>query len=138
MHRARHEYRPRFRLAVRPDRHQASLGEGRCPVVQRGVGDFESGQTRNHRLELVNDLQRSLARLRLIGGIGAVEFAAGSDVPDRRRDVMVVGTSAEETQWLPVAGCAFLHQRADRRFGQSRADAFESTYPEPGGDLIEQ
>ena len=95
---------------VRTHGHQRGLGQRRRTVVERGVADIEPGQLGDHRLVLVNRLQRALAGLRLVGRIRAVELAARRDVPDRGRDVVLVGPGADETHRRAVHLRALAHQ----------------------------
>ena len=75
---------------------QHRLGAGRGAVVHGGVGHVHAGQLADQGLELEDRLQGPLADFRLVGGVGGVEFAAGDQLVDHRRDEVVVGAAAEE------------------------------------------
>src|ERR1700733_7414446 len=66
MHAGRHQDPRRVRLAVGAHRHQGCFRHGGGAVVHRGVGDRQPGEARHHGLELVDELQRALARFGLV------------------------------------------------------------------------
>ena len=126
---ARHENPFGFGFAVGPHRHQYRLSQRRSAVIQRGVGHVHGGQARHHALVFIEYLQRALTGFRLIGRVGAVELAAPDDLPDRRRDVVLVGARAQETERTGHGRRPRVQQPADlplvQRLRQSRqfADA---------------
>jgi hypothetical protein len=81
--------------------HQRCLGGRRGAVVQRGVRDVLTRQLTDHRLELEDRLQRPLADLRLVGGVGGRELPATGQRIDGGRDEVVVGASAEKARDAP-------------------------------------
>ena len=135
---ARHQHPAGLGLAVGTHRHQHRLRQGRGPVVERGVGDVQRGQRRHHRLEFVEQLQGALARLCLVGGVGAVELPAGGDLPHRRRDVVVIGPGADEAQGLAVRAGAGVHQPGDVHLRLPGRDGGEFADSQPRRDLVEQ
>ena len=78
--------------------HQHGLGRARGAFIQGGVGDIHPGELADQRLKLENGLERPLAHLRLVGSIGAEEFAPGTQAVDDRRNEVIVGSPAEEGQ----------------------------------------
>jgi hypothetical protein len=95
MHRRRHQHATAAGL-VGAHRHQHRLGQRGSAVVQRGIRDIQPGQAGHHGLVFVQQLQRALAGFGLIRRVGGVELAARDDLPDRRRDVVLVGAGADE------------------------------------------
>ena len=134
----RHQHTLGLHLAVGAHRHQHRLGQGRASVVEGGVGDVHAGQRRHHRLEFVEQLQGPLTGLRLVGGVGAVELAAGGDLPHRRGDVVLVGPGADEAQGLAIGAGARLHQPGDVHLRQRRGDAGQLADLELAWDFVEQ
>src|SRR5688572_12513997 len=130
---------PRFWLAAMgAHRHQAGLCHCRGAVVERCIAHLHPGEARHHRLEFVDELQRALARLRLVRRVRAVELAAGHDRPDRGRDVMLVGARPDEVEPPDVARGALLHQPADLHLGEPRRDRLERSGAQLARDLVEQ
>ena len=72
----------------------------RAAVVEAGVGDVQSGQLGHQGLVLECRLQRSLAGLGLVRGVGRVELAAAGQLIDDGGDEMVVASSAQEADFL--------------------------------------
>ena len=138
VHGARDQHPPGAALARDPRSHQHRLGERGGPVVERGVGGVEPRQRRHHRLELVEELQRPLARLGLIGRVGGVELAAPGDLPDRGRQVVVVGSGADEAERAPVVGGPRLHQAGHLELRERARHALQPGEAQPGRDLGEQ
>ncbi len=79
-----------------------SFGERRCAVVERRIRDFHARQAAHHGLVFVQQLQRALARFRLIRRVGAVELATRDDRPDRGGNVMLISAGAQEVQRATV------------------------------------
>ena len=107
-----------FGLTVGAHRHQQRLGQRRSTVVQRGIGHGQAGQARHHALIFVQHLQGALTGLRLVGRVGAVEFATTDDLPHRRRDVMLVGAGAQEAQRAGIIRRSRFHQPGDLQLVQ--------------------
>jgi len=135
---ARHEDALRLGFAVGAHRHQHRLGQRRGAVVERGVGDIHRRQPGDHGLKLIHQLQRALACLRLIRGVGGVELATGDDLPHRRRDVMLIGTGADEAERLPIFGGALLHQPCDGHLPHPCGHIIQSAGAQLLRDLVEQ
>ncbi len=76
--------------------HERRLDERSRAVVHRGVGDVHSGQRADHRLVLVDRLERALADLGLVGRVGGEELRLRHDVIDDARDVVVVAAGTHE------------------------------------------
>ena len=76
--------------------HESGLGEGGRTVVHPGVGDVHAGEMADHGLEVVASLQRALADLGLVWGVGGIELAAARHMVDHAGDVVVVGARTEE------------------------------------------
>ena len=98
MHARRHQDARGLRFAVGAHRHERSFRHRRGAVVHRRVRHVHAGQARDHGLEFVDELQRALARLSLVGRVGAVEFPARGNRPHGGRDVVLVGAGADEVQ----------------------------------------
>ena len=79
-----------------PAGHQRALGQAGGPVIHPGVGDFHPEQIGDQRLKLVDDLQRALAGLGLIGRVGRQEFAPRHQRLDHGGDEVVIGPGAQE------------------------------------------
>jgi len=103
----------RLRFAIRANCHEARLRDRGGPVVQRSIRDLHAREARHHRLVFVNELQRALTRLGLIGSVGAVELAPSREGPDCGRDVVLVRARADETQRPPISPRPFAHQPSD-------------------------
>ena len=63
-----------FFPAFDPLGHEHGFGDGRGPVVNRGVGHIHSRELADQGLEFKDGLERSLADLGLIGSIGRVKL----------------------------------------------------------------
>ena len=92
------------RAAGDAERHQHRFGDGGAALVEAGVGDVHARELGHHRLVFVDDLQRSLARLGLVRGVGGVEFRPRGDGIDDARDEVVVGSAAEEADGVRRRG----------------------------------
>ena len=138
MYRGRHQDARRLRLAVGAHRHECGLCGGGGAVVHRGVRDLHAGQARNHGLEFVDQLQRALARLRLVGGVGAVELPARGDGPHRRGNVVLVGTGTDEGERRTVSTGTLGHQAPDFHFVELLRHAGEGLDAQIRRDLIEE
>ena len=103
---------------VRAHRHEDGFGQRAGAVVEAGIGNIEPGERRHHGLVFVNHLQRALARFRLVRSVGGIEFAAGGDLPNRRRNMMLVGAGADEVQPVAILVSALVHQARYRHFRQ--------------------
>ena len=125
-------------LTVAARGHQRRLGECRGAVVQRRVAHVETGELGDHRLVLVDGLQRALARLRLVRRIRAVVLAAGRYVPDRLRDVMLVSTRADEAKRRTVLHGALAHQARNRHLAHRLGHAIERADDQVLRDFVEQ
>ncbi len=68
-----------------------------CPVVVRDIGRFHAGERGNHRLIFEMRLQRALADLRLVGGIGGGIFRPLQQHGHHAGHEMPIGARAEET-----------------------------------------
>ncbi len=64
-----------------PTRHRHALGGCRRLVEQRGVGDIQAGEVRDHRLEIEKDFEPALGDLGLIRGVGGVPGGIFEHVP---------------------------------------------------------
>ncbi len=74
-----------------PSGHEGSLCHSGTALVHRSVGYVHAGEPRDHGLVLVDGSQRALARLRLVGRVGGVEFSSPEEVVHHRRDKVPVG-----------------------------------------------
>ena len=81
-------------------RHQGRLDECRGTVVHRGVGDVHTGQRADHRLVLVDRLQRALAHFGLVRGVGGEELRFRDHMVDDTRHVVVVAARSHEADEL--------------------------------------
>ena len=78
------------------DRHHHRFKKRRPAVVKARVGNLHAGQAAHRGLILVDRLKRSLRGFRLVRGIGGIEFSAGDNaVDDRRNDVVVISAADE-------------------------------------------
>ncbi len=76
----------------------AGLGQSTATVIQRGIGDIQTGQFADHGLILKYGLQYALADLRLIRGIGGIELRAQQELFKRSRNVVVISPCSQETR----------------------------------------
>ena len=76
--------------------HGRRLGGGGGPVIHGGVGHVHAGELADHGLILEDRLQKPLAHLRLIGGIGRQKLLLGGDVLDDGGNVVVIGPRAPQ------------------------------------------
>src|SRR4051812_20992574 len=82
--------------ARRTNGHQGGFSYGAATFVEAGVGHVHAGELADERLKLEERLERSLARLGLVGRVGSVELTAAGDRVHDGGDEMVVATGAEE------------------------------------------
>ena len=82
-------------------------------VIERRIGDRETREPGDHRLELEDRLEHPLRDLRLIGGVGGDELAASSKRPDHWRNLVVVGPHPCETHHPRSSGAVGGRHRAD-------------------------
>ena len=104
---------------MRAHRHQHRLGKSCRPVIQACIGDIHAGQRGDHGLIFVQQLQRALARLGLVRGIGGVKFAACDDLPDGCGNVVFVSACADKIQIAAINFSTLLHQARYVHFGQA-------------------
>ncbi len=123
---------------VHPHRHEHRLGQRRGAVVEARVGHVQAGERCHHGLVFVQQLQRALARLRLVRRVRRVELAARRELPDCGGNVMLVGAGADEVEVAAIAFRPLLHQAHHLHFGQSRRHLFQCSGLEFRGDLVEQ
>ena len=84
--------------------HQGCLGRGGRSVVVGGRHDVEADELGQQRLVLVDALERALADLRLVRGIGRVPLTSEQDLVDcRRLEVAIRAGTQEAGQAGPVA-----------------------------------
>ena len=76
--------------------HGRRLGGGGGPVIHGGIGHVHAGELADHGLILEDRLQKPLAHLRLIGGIGRQKLLLGGDVFDDGGNVVVIGPRAPQ------------------------------------------
>ena len=74
------------------------LGSGGSAVIVGSVGDFHAGQVADHRLVFENRLERTLADLWLVGGVGGVELAPAQERIHDGRHKMMIGPRPQETR----------------------------------------
>ncbi len=88
--------------AIEATRHCHALGGGSRLVEQGGVGDVQTGQVRNHRLEVEQRLEATLGNLGLVGGVGGIPGRILQDVSlnDRRRDGVVISEADQRRYYL--------------------------------------
>ncbi len=72
--------------------HGHGLGGSRGFVQERGIGDRQAGQVRDHRLKIHQGLQAALRDFRLVGRVGRVPAGIFQDVAENHRgsDAVVV------------------------------------------------
>ncbi len=104
--------------AGRPAGHEGRLGRGGSAVVVRGRDDVEVDELGEQGLVLVDGLQRPLAHLGLVRGIGRVPLAAQEELVDRGRTPMAVDPGAQEARQVgPVAPGEALQPRGELQLG---------------------
>jgi hypothetical protein len=122
-------------------RHQHRLGHGGAAVVEAGVRDVHAGQLGDQRLVFERRLERPLARLGLIGGVGGVILTPRGEVIDHGRNEMVVASCAEETR-SDVAPRVPANQAGDVRgqfhFAQRWGDRQRACEPVFRRDHVEE
>jgi len=115
------------------------LRHRRGPVVHRGVGDLHPRQTGDHGLVFVDRLEDPLADLRLVGGVGGIEFRTGNDVTHDGGEPVPVGPGPHEGEGgEAVPRAEVRHDRRQlhlRNAGGKRQGVFEE---EAGGDVRKQ
>ena len=79
-------------------------------MEKRRIGDFHARQAADRGLIFECRLQRALRRFRLVGRIGGVEFSAAGERANRRRDVVVIKSSAAK---IDEVGGVFSRELAD-------------------------
>ena len=98
------------------------FGGGGRLIEQRGVGDVEPGQIRDHGLEVEQRFQPALADLRLIRRVGRVPGRVLQDVAlDHRRQDRARIALANQRGEGPVLRRQLLHMR--ERFGLAQGGA---------------
>lgn len=101
------------------ERHR--LGGGSGLVEHRGVGDVESGQVADHRLEVEERFEAALRNFGLVRRVLRIPAGVFEDVAldDRRRDAVVVAEAEVGFEHLVLAGDGLeLAQRIE--LGQGR------------------
>jgi hypothetical protein len=89
-----------FAVSLRAaDGHQHGFGRCAAAVVKAGVRNVETGETRDQRLVLKDDLEIALADFGLIRRVGGVELTASCELVDGGGDEVVVAAAAEETDF---------------------------------------
>ena len=89
-----------FALAIRANRHQRRPRQMRWTHRHTAMRWLTSRPVRlgDHRLVLVDHLQRALAGFCLVRRVRTVELAARCDIPDGCRNVVLVGTGTDKAQ----------------------------------------
>ena len=103
--------------------HDGCLGQAGGPIVVGGVGHIHAREGADHALILEDGLQRALADLRLVGGVGGVELRATDDVADHAGREVVVSPRAQETGIVVEIGVLLAHGpqfAQDLQLGQGR------------------
>ena len=91
--------------AGRPAGHQGGFGRRRTAVVVRGGHHVQPGQFGQHRLVLVDALERALAHLGLVRRVGGVPLAAEQHLVHDRWGPVTIGAGAQEARQVhPVPG----------------------------------
>src|SRR4030042_249832 len=86
------------------------LGNSRSPVVDRGIGYVHAGKLADEGLKLKDGLERSLADLRLVGGVGGVELRPPENMVHHGRDIMVVGSRTQKRDYSLARGSSFTER----------------------------
>src|SRR6185312_3093134 len=84
------------------------------------------------------ELQRALARLRLIRRVGAVELAARGDRPHGRGDMVLIRACADEAERAAVEACALAHEPPDFHFARGFRHPGQGGQTQAGRDLVEE
>jgi len=122
-------------------RHEGGLGDSGRAVVQRGVRDLHPRQLADQGLILEGRLQRPLAHLGLVRRVGCQELGPRRNVPDRRRNVMIVGSRSQERAGRvrpPVARSEAPHMGSQLHFGHRGRKVERLVAQELLGHLREQ
>ena len=128
------ELRP---LVVRRHRAMAErhrLGGGGGLIEHRGVGDVETGEVADHRLEVEERFEAALGNLGLVRRVLGIPAGVFEDVAldDRGRDAVVVAEAEVGFEDLVLAGDGLeLAQRIE--LGQRGGDVERSREPDVGG-----
>ena len=121
-----------------PAGHQRGLGGGCRAVVVRRRDDVEADQLGDQRLVLVDRLERPLADLGLVRGVGRVPLAPEQDLIDRGRAVVAIDAGPEERgQVDPVARSEALQMGRQAQLGLGLGQV-QGARPEGVGDVREQ
>ena len=123
------------------DRHEHALGRRRRALVERGVGDVETGEARDLGLELEEGLERALARLALVGRVRGQELAAADELVDERRHEVVVRAGAGEARQLaggPVRARELGELALKLEFARRGREIEVAPHPARLGDDLEE
>ncbi len=95
------------------------FGRGRRFVKQRGIGDVERGQVRDHGLEIEQRFEPALRELGLVGRVSSVPTGIFQNVAlnDRRRNAIgITGTDKCFLDFVFLRNCSQLGERGRFRF----------------------
>ena len=99
-------------------RHGHRFGAGGCLVQQRCVGDLQTGEIRNHRLEVQQRLKATLRDLGLVGRIGRVPRGIFQNVAlDRGRGHGAVIALTDQRGHHLVLACDLTHVKQQLALG---------------------
>src|SRR5205823_9767447 len=90
------------------------------------------------RSVFVDELQRALALLSLVRGVGAVELTARGDGPYGSRNMVLVRAGPDEAQRPAVGARALLHEPSDLHLVHGLGYAGERLDAQRRRDLIKQ
>ena len=130
--------------AIAPRRRAGQHGRLRrrgCAVVQGGVGHVQARQFADHRLELVNTLERALAHFRLVGRVGSQEFRAAGKVAYGAGNEVIVHAAAHEGRQPVgriVTGGHLAHRVVELEFRKSGGEIQRSVEPNVFRDDAQQ
>ena len=127
-----------LRLSVRTHSHETGFGETRATVIDRSVGGIHRRQAGDHRLILIDDLKRALARFGLIRRVRSHEFTALDEVPDRGRYMVVVGAGASKAEYAVIERSAGAEVREHLHLTDTFRYLLEGRRAEALGDFVEE
>ncbi|KAF5033690.1 hypothetical protein DSECCO2_604050 [anaerobic digester metagenome] len=122
--------------------HQRCRLAGRIrPIIQRRIGNIESGDFTHHALEFVDGLQKTLAHLSLIRCIGCYEGRKRRERLHRRRNNVVIAAATEKRDSPHVALGYGIYHPLDLILGPPMTDgnriSEQKVFSQPIKELVQ-
>src|SRR5271166_1991113 len=138
-----HPGRDPDRLAAARRRAEVDrLHQGARPVIERGVGHRQPGQTGHHGLELEDGLQHALGHLGLVRRVRGHELRAPRQGPDHRGHLVVVGSTTGEAHHPvgsgPVGAGPVFHPGQHIGLGRPVGHGQAAGHPQNGRHRVEE